>query len=73
MTNATFGNDRKDLDQIALIQIHDGDDAQLFVFVGKMFGVSSVHFCLICSVNYTVFRKSLALVGGWAAGVVSLC
>ena len=43
MTNATLGNDEKEVDQIALIQIHDGDDAQLLVFVGKC---SEFHQCI---------------------------
>ena len=45
-TNAIFGIDRKELVQVAPLQIHGGDGAYLSVLLG----VSSVHFCLICSV-----------------------
>ena len=72
-TNATFGIDRKELVQVALPQIHGGDGAYLSVLLGSLIGVSSVHFCLICSVRYTSFLKSLELLRGWAIGVIFLC
>ena len=49
-TNAAFGFDRKELVQVALLQIHGGDGAYLSVLLGSLIGVSAVHFCLICSV-----------------------
>ena len=45
-----FGIDKQELVQVALLQIHDGDGAYLSVLLGSLIGVSSVHFCLICSV-----------------------
>ena len=54
-TNATFGIDEKELVQVALLQIHCGDGAHLSVLLGRLIGVSSVHFCLICSVRFTSF------------------
>ena len=56
-TNATFGIDRKELVQVALFQIHDGDGAHLVVLLGCRIGGSSVHLFLICSVRYTSFSK----------------
>ena len=41
---------KKELVQVALLQIHGGDGAYLSVLLGSLIGVSSVHFCLICSV-----------------------
>ena len=49
-TNATFGIDTEELVQVALLQIHGEDGAYLLVALGSLIGVSSVHFCLICSV-----------------------
>ena len=47
--NAFFGSNREEFVQVALLQIHDGDEAYLSVLLGNLIGVSSVHFCLICS------------------------
>ena len=49
-TNAVLGIDKEELVQVALLQIHGGDGAYLSVLLGSLIGVSSVHFCLICSV-----------------------
>ena len=49
-TNATFGIDKEELVQVALLQIHGGDGTYLSVLLGSLIGVSSVHFCLICPV-----------------------
>ena len=49
-TKATFDIDKGDLVQVALLQIHGGDGAYLTVLLGSLIGVSSVDFCLICSV-----------------------
>ena len=46
--NATFGIDKEELVQVALLQIHGGDGAYSQVLLGSL--ISSVHFCLICSV-----------------------
>ena len=54
-TNATFGIEEKGLVLVALLQIHGGDGAYLKVLLGSLIGVSSVHFCLICSVRYKFF------------------
>ena len=54
-TNATFGVDQEELVQVALLQIHGGDGAYLSVLLGCLNGVSSVHFCLICSVMIDCF------------------
>ena len=54
-TNATFGIDKEELVQVVLLQIYGGDGAYLSVLLGSLIGVSSVHFCLICSVRYTSF------------------
>ena len=54
-TNATFGIDRKEYVQVALLQIHGGDGAYLSVLLGSLIGVPSVHFCLICSIRYISF------------------
>ena len=48
--NATFGIDKEELVQVALLQIHHEDGAYLSVLLGSLIGVSPVHFCLICSV-----------------------
>ena len=58
-TNATFDIDKKELVQVVLLQIHGGDGSQLWLF-GSLIGVSSVHFCLICSVRYASFFLSLS-------------
>ena len=54
-TNATFGIDEKGLVQVVLLQILGGDGSLLLMLLGSLIGVSSVHFCLICSVRYTSF------------------
>ena len=54
-TNAALGIDKEDLVQVAFLQIHGGDGARLSVLLGSLIGVSSVHFCMICSVSYTNF------------------
>ena len=56
-TNATFGLDKKELVQVSLLQIRGGDGAYLWLLLGSLIGVSSVHFCLICSVRCTIFSK----------------
>ena len=50
-TSATFSIDRKEV-QVALLQIHGGDGTYLLV---SLIEVSSVHFCLICSVRFSRF------------------
>ena len=72
-TNATFGIDEKGLVQVVLLQILGGDGSSMRLLVGSLIGVSSVHFCLTCSVRYTSFSISLILLRGWAVGVVFLC
>ena len=54
-TNATFGIDKGELVQVALLQIHGGDGAYLSVLLGSLIGVSLVHSCPICSARYTSF------------------
>ena len=53
-TSATFSIDRKEV-QVALLQIHGGDGTYLSVLLGSLIEVSSVHFCLICSVRFSRF------------------
>ena len=48
--NATFGIDKGELVQVALLLIHGGDGAYLQELVRSLIGVSLVHFFLICSV-----------------------
>ena len=43
-TNATFGIDKEELVQVALLQIHGGDGAYWLVLLGSLIEVSSVHF-----------------------------
>ena len=54
-TNATFRTDKEES-----ARIHGGDGAYLQVLLGSLIGVSSVHFCLICSVRYTSFSHILS-------------
>ena len=54
-TNATIGIDRKELVQVALLQIRGGDGSLLRLLFGSLIGVSSVHSYPICSVRYTSF------------------
>ena len=56
-TNATFGIDKGELVQVALLQIHGRDGAYLSVLLGSLIGVSLVRFFLICSVLYTNFSS----------------
>ena len=48
-TNAISDTGRKESVQIALLQIHGEDSAYLLVLLGSLIGVSSVHFCQMCS------------------------
>ena len=54
-TNATFGIDEKGLVLVVLLQILGGDGSCLWLLLGSLIRVSSVHFRLICSVRYTSF------------------
>ena len=72
-TNATFGIDKEELVHVALLQFHGGDGAYSLVLLGSLIGVSSVHFCLICSMRYTSFLISLVLLRGWTIRMVFLC
>ena len=63
-TNATFGSDRRESVQVALLQIHGGDGAYLKVLLGSLTGASSVHSCPICSVRYTSFFRYLLNASG---------
>ena len=54
-TNNIFDIVRKELVQVALLQIHGGDGTSLSVFLGSLIEVSSVQFCLICSVMNQFF------------------
>ena len=64
-TNAISDTGRKELVQVALLQIQGEDGAYLLVLLGSLIGVSSVHFCLMCSVwktNFSyIFRTLQAL------------
>ena len=75
-TNATFGTDGKELVQVALLQIHGGDGAYLSVLPGSLIGVSSVHFCLICSMRYTSFSeisRTPQKMGNWSGFLLLIC
>ena len=58
-TNATFDIDQEELVQVVLLQIHGGNGAYLLMLLGNLIGVSSVHFCQMCSARYTSFLISL--------------
>ena len=49
---------RKESVQVALLQTHGEDGAYLSVLLGSLIGVSSVHFCQMCSARYTIFLNS---------------
>ena len=75
-TNATFGTDKGELVQVALLQLRGGDGAYLSVLLGFLIEVSSVHFCLICSVRYTSFSKisrTLQRMGNRSGFPVPIC
>ena len=48
-TNAISDTGRKELVQVALLQTHGEDGASLLLLRGSLIGVSSVHFCQMCS------------------------
>ena len=52
-TNAISDTGRKESVQVALLQIHGEDGAYLLMLLGNLIGVSSVHFCRMCSPRYT--------------------
>ena len=54
-TNAISDTGTKELVQVALLQIHGEDGAYLLMLLGSLIGVSSVHFCRMCSARYTSF------------------
>ena len=58
-TNAISDTGRKESVQVALLQTHGEDGAILLIILGSLIGVSSVHFCQMCSARYTVFLISL--------------
>ena len=60
-TNTTFGIDQMELVQVALLQTHGEDGAYMLMLLGSLIGVSSVHFCQMCSARYTSFLTSLKL------------
>ena len=70
-SNATFGFDKGELVQVALLQIHDGDGA--YLCLGSLIGVSSVHSCLILFKQDTSFFTSFIVLRRCAVGVVFLC
>ena len=54
-TNAISETGRKEPVQVALLQTHQENGAYLLMLHGNLIGVSSVHFCQMCSARYTVF------------------
>ena len=55
-TNAISDIGRKESVQVALLQTHGEDGAYLLMLLlGSLIGVSSVHFCQMCSTRYTSF------------------
>ena len=75
-TDATFGIDRKELVQVALLQIYFGDGAYLKVLLGSLIGVSLVHFFLICSVlctNYSDICRTLQAMDNRSGFPVLIC
>ena len=54
-TNAISDTGKKESVHIALLQIHSEDGAFLLVLLGSLIGVSSVHFCQMCSARCTSF------------------
>ena len=54
-TNATFGIDEKGWVLVVLLLILGGDGSLMWLRFGSLIGVSSVHFCPICSVRYQCF------------------
>ena len=47
--NAISDTGRKESAQVALLQTHGEDGAYLLMLLGSLIGVSSVHFCQMCS------------------------
>ena len=54
-TNAISDTGTKETVQVALLQTHGEDGASLLMFLGSLIGVSSVHFCQVCSARYISF------------------
>ena len=54
-TSAISDTGRKESVQVALLQTHGEDGAYLVMLLGSLIGVSSVHFCQMCSARYTSF------------------
>ena len=54
-TKAISDTGRKESVQVALLQTHGEDGAYLLMLLGSLIGVSSVHFCQMCSARYTSF------------------
>ena len=55
--NAISDTGRKELVQVALLQIQGEDGAYLLVLLGSLIGVSSVYFSLMCSLRNTSFSN----------------
>ena len=53
-TNAISDTGKKESVQVALLQIH-GEDGAFCLLLGSLIGVSSVHFCQMCSARCTSF------------------
>ena len=54
-TNAISETGRNESVQVTLLQTHGEDGAYLLMLLGSLIGVSSVHFCQMCSARYTSF------------------
>ena len=54
-TDATFIIDRKKSVLVVLLLIRGGDGSLMWLVLGSLIGVSSVHFCLMCSVRFSSF------------------
>ena len=54
-TNAISDTGRLESVQVALLQTHGEDGAYLLLLLGSLIGVSSVHFCQMCSARFTSF------------------
>ena len=72
-TNAISDTGRKESVQVALLQTHGVDGAYLLMPLRSLIGVSSVHFCQMCSARYISFLISLKLLSCWAIGEIFLC
>ena len=63
-TNAISETGRNESVQVALLQTHGEDGAYLSMLLGSLIGVSSVHFCQMCSAtSFSYISQTPQLMG----------